>query len=273
MQEKMQQAKVQWNLKNVTAIYDNNDKAVYSSDSDEWGNVILKVNKNKDELSKEYAMLKEMNGKSSCRVFAYDAEHGLLIEERIIPGVVLRNEQNATERVNNFLIMFRDIHKTVDNAQGFETYIDWLNKADVFCSSNNVDMLIAKNMHMAHKIGEELFCKYDDRVLLHGDLHHDNMLLNDKGTYCMIDPKGVIGPEIFDLPRYILNEMDYATDDKCKQHISNIIEMISKKLNYPFQDIMKLFFMEVVLANVWCIEDGEKPNLHQILVATELLNE
>lgn len=138
--------------------------------------------------------------------------------------------------------------------------------------NHNLDISIADNMHKARCIGEELFYKYDDRVLLHGDLHHDNIILNDKGTYCMIDPKGIIGPEIFDLPRFILNEMDFVSDDKCRKHILQIIEMISQKTKYSSIDIIKLFFMEIMLANVWYIEGGGKPNLHQILIATELLD-
>jgi hypothetical protein len=35
---------------------------------------------------------------------------------------------------------------------------------------------------------------------------------------------------------------------------------------------MKLFFMEVILANVWCIEDGEEANSHDIAMAAEMLS-
>ncbi len=273
IQEKVQWAKEQWNLTNTIVIYERSNKAVYHSESDQWGAVVLKVNSDADELASEYNMLNEMSGKNSCRVFAYDAERGVLIEERIIPGIVLRNEKNAAVRVNHFLRVFREIHKTIDHVQNRATYFDWLERADAFCRDHDLDESITKKMHQARCIGEELFSKYDERVLLHGDLHHDNILLNDKGTYCMIDPKGVIGPKIFDLPRYILNEIDFVPDNECKNHVVQIVEMINKEIDYPFADIMKLFFMEVILANVWCIEDGEEPNLHQILIATQLFNE
>ena len=57
----------------------------------------------------------------------------------------------------------------------------------------------------------------------------------------------------------------------CINH--NVDNLIINNMNYPFIDLLKLFFMEVMLANVWCIEDGEEPSLHQILIATLLLNE
>ena len=50
--------------------------------------------------------------------------------------------------------------------------------------------------------------------------------------------------------------------------------IISIKIIYykSLDDIFKLLFMEVMLANVWCIEDGEELDLHKISVALELLN-
>ncbi|HEX3023360.1 MAG TPA: aminoglycoside phosphotransferase family protein [Lachnospiraceae bacterium] len=273
VQEKVQWAKKKWYLRNLIVIYERDSKAVYSSESDLWGNVILKVNRDTEELASEYSMLIEMAGKCSCRVFAYDAEQGVLIEERITPGLVLRKEEDVEVRVKHFLNVFRNIHKRIDNVQSSTSYLDWLRKADDFCMDHNVDILITNNMHKARCIGEELFCKYADRVLLHGDLHHDNMIRNDKGIYYMIDPKGVIGPEIFDLPRYILNEMDYVSESEYKNHVFQIAEMISSKSEYPLNDIIKLFFMEVMLANVWCIEDNEEPSLNQIQIAEELMND
>lgn len=272
IQEKIKWAKEEYDLKNCVVLYEKNNKAVYSAESAKCGKVILKINTNKDELTSEYNMLKELNGKSSCKVFEYEAAQGILIEEQIVPGIVLRNEQNMEVRINQFLRVFNNIHKIADNDNNFESYLDWLKRADEFCINNNVDESITNNMHKARHIGEELFFKYSDRVLLHGDLHHDNMLLNADGEYFIIDPKGVIGPAIFDLPRYILNEMDFVSDNQHKNHILQVIEMISKKTNYSLDDISKLLFMEVMLANVWCIEDGQEPDLYKISVALELLN-
>ena len=273
IQEKVQWAIKQCNLKNTIVIYERNNKAVYASESVEWGSVILKVNTDEAELTSEFNMLKEMHGNRCCKVYGYDAKQGVLIEERIIPGTTLRCEENMVIRVNQFLGLFSKIHKSIDHVYSPITYLDWFKNADAFCMSHKPDEAIINNMHKAYGMGEELFYKYNDRVLLHGDLHHDNIILNDEGIYCIIDPKGVIGPEIFDIPRYILNEMDFVSAEESKKHIIQVAEMISQETKYPFTDIIKLFFMEVMLGNVWCIEDGEKPDMHQIKIATELVND
>jgi streptomycin 6-kinase len=97
--------------------------------------------------------------------------------------------------------------------------------------------------------------------------------MNRQGVYCIIDPKGVVGPKIFDLPRFILNEMNMVSYDNCEVHIRYVIQTISKELNYSSIDIKKLLFMEDMLANVWNLEDDENIDEKQILIVHSLINE
>lgn len=273
MMEAALRGKKQWDLEQLNTIYETDRKAVYASKSPQWGDVILKVDEDKRELECEYAVLKVLNGACSCKVFAYDEEQGLLLEERIVPGTVLRKEPDAMKRVGCFLQVFRTIHREAGHASGFDTYLDWLERASLFCRVHKVEKWVADGMEQSCQIGRRMFETYKDRVLLHGDLHHDNILLNDKGTYSMIDPKGVIGPAVFDLPRFLLNELDYPLESKRKSHIEEIARLIGERLNVSSSNIRELFYMEVMLANVWNIEDGEKPDRQQMQMAEELLRQ
>ena len=259
------------NLSDIETIYENDTKAVYRAEIKSKGSVILKINQNIEELRREYNMLKELDGNGCCVVYEYDVLQGILLEEQIIPGIVLREEKDVILRIHHFADVFRRIHREVNEYGKYETYLDWLDRAYDFCISNDVGLNLAKKMKKAREFGREIFEKYPERVLLHGDLHHDNMLLNSKGSYSIIDPKGIIGPAIFDLPRYIMNELDPYINKEGKEHIISVISLIGKTLNYSISDIKKLFFMEVILANVWCIEDGQELNLNDILIATEVI--
>ena len=126
------------------------------------------------------------------------------------------------------------------------------NKAHAFCESQNVSDVLTRLAGQARDICAELFEKYPERVLLHGDLHHDNLLLRSDGSYGVIDPKGVIGPEILDLPRFLLNEADFGDSS----HMERAIRLVSQACGYPEEDLRKALFMEAVLATVWCVEDG-----------------
>jgi streptomycin 6-kinase len=273
IQEKKQYAISNLNLSCIETIYENDTKAVYKAGMKSKGNVILKINQNTEELRREYNMLKELNGDGCCVVYKYDLLQGVLLEEQIIPGIVLREEKDLILRINHFADVFRRIHREVNEYGKYENYVDWLDRAYDFCINNDVGLKLTKKMKKAREFGREIFEKHPERVLLHGDLHHDNMLLNSKGSYSIIDPKGIIGPSIFDLPRYIMNELHPYINKDGKEHIMRVISLIGETLDYSISDIKKLFFMEVILANIWCIEDGQEPNLKDISIATEVISE
>lgn len=67
-------------------------------------------------------------------------------------------------------------------------------------------------------------------MLLHGDFHHDNILLGNDGEYIIIDPKGVIGDPVFDIARFILNEFDDEITTELYKKINHIISILEKNL-------------------------------------------
>ena len=246
MKEQLQFAIDQWGLSDLCPIYEREQAAVWSAESDRFGSVILKWNST-GQLESEYRMLSQLQGRGCCKVYGYD--QGLLLEERLLSGTVLREERTLEKRVEVLANVFREIH--LPRQEG-ETYLDWLNKAHAFCESQNVSDVLTRLAGQARDICAELFEKYPERVLLHGDLHHDNLLLRSDGSYGVIDPKGVIGPEILDLPRFLLNEADFGDSS----HMERAIRLVSQACGYPEEDLRKALFMEAVLATVWCVEDG-----------------
>ncbi len=287
MKSRIEHAAKKWDLSHWEEIYRHPTKAVFSAQSRQFGPVILKIDQNIAQLRSEHRMLAGLSGDYNCKVYAYDESAGLLLEERIIPGTVLRREASLEKRIQVFTGIFRGIHFSpeVDRvsqegeaclgadrpAQEGETYLDWLEGICEYCTRNDVAEELQNAAVRARGICAEMFEKYPDRLLLHGDLHHDNILARTNGSYAMIDPKGVIGPAILDLPRFILNELD--TDHACpdREHIREVIRLLGAQTGYPEGDIGKLYFMEAVLANIWCAEDGEEMNRHELEVAGSFL--
>lgn len=264
MKDKINYAVRKWELDRLEVIYEHSVKGVFSAESGEFGPVILKINQHKSELESEYQMLARLSGHHSCKAYAFDESAGLLLEERIYPGTVLRRETSLGKRIGAFLQVFREIHMPADSGT---TYLNWLEQICEYCVSHQVEEDMASR---AHLFCAEMFEKYPDRVLLHGDLHHDNLLLRTDGSYAMIDPKGVVGPAIMDLPRFILNELDTAHSCSDRQHIEEVIRLLGEQSGYPAADIRKLFYMETVLANIWCLEDGEEMNRQELELASVL---
>ncbi len=266
-----QPAIAKWSLTDIETIYENQGRAVYSATSEIYGQVILKINIHDNYLYQEYETLKEFQGNYSCKVYDYDEAEHMLLEERILPGTKLREEENIDRRLDGFVSVFKNIHN--QTASEHETYVDWLTKVYDYLYNNNIDSSFTEKVRKALKIGQEMFEKYPERVLLHGDLHHDNILKDSDGYYKMIDPKGVIGPAIFDIPRFVMNELDTDLNKTGAEHIKKVIDKLAELLGYDVSDIRKLFYMEVILGNAWCLEDGEAIYECDINIATEVLEE
>lgn len=268
MDTRRNRAVKRWELNHCEEIYQHPTKAVFSAESEQFGPVILKIDENTSQLKSEYRMLAGLSGSHSCTVYAYDESAGLLLEERIFPGTVLREEPSLEKRVRIFVQVFREIHRPADEG---ETYLDWLERICEYCEQNHMAEEVAKEASRARGFCAEMFGKYPDRMLLHGDLHHDNLLLRIDGSYAMIDPKGVIGPAVLDLPRFLLNELDTEHASPDRQHIQEAIGLVAGHTGYPETDIRKLFYMETVLENVWRAEDGDEMNRQEMEIARSFL--
>ena len=224
-----------WQLTDVKEL---RPQRVCQAQSRLYGPVIVKREPDPELLHREYETLSRMAG-TACRV--YDRAGDLLLEERILPGTSLREQKNPETRLEVLARILENLH--TPETEG-KTYLDWL---DTACEHTKIPSL--KEMgEKARRICRELFAKYPDTVLLHGDLHHDNILRRWDGSYGVIDPKGIIGPAILDLPRFLLNEpLDAVPFDML---------WLAGRLGYPVADIRGAYYVEAVLANLWLAEDG-----------------
>lgn len=265
----LQTASRKWELTGIESIYEKKNKGVYRAESAEFGSVILKLAADHAGLSGEFQALSEMQGEFCCQVYAFDPANRLLLEEQILPGTTLKQEPDWKKRAICFSKVFEKIHVAPKDQASYRSYLDWVRNA---CKSvtDQGNRELSAGMKLAVEIAERMFARYPERRLLHGDLHHENLLQNEDGNYVMIDPKGVVGPPVFDVPRFVLNELDDGEDSLRKAHISKVIGLLSDVLSYPCDDLYQLLFMEIMLANAWNFEDGEEIEERDMKFAWEM---
>lgn len=267
----LQIASRKWELTGIESIYEKKNKGVYRAEAAEFGSVILKIAADNASLSGEFQALSEMQGEFCCQVYAFDPANRLLLEEQILPGTTLKQEPDWKKRVICFSKVFEKIHVVPKDQTNYRSYLDWVRNA---CKSvtDQGNRELSAGMKLAVEIAERMFARYPERRLLHGDLHHENLLQNEDGKYVIIDPKGVVGPPVFDIPRFVLNELDDGEDSLRKAHISKVIGLLSHVLSYPCDDLYQLLFMEIMLANAWNFEDGEEIEEQDMKFAWEMIS-
>lgn len=263
IQRKRELASVRWGLTQIEVLRQAPGRAVLAAESDRFGPSVLKIDSDRARLAKEHRALAALHEAGCCRPYGFDAENGLLLEERILPGTTLREESRLCRRAEAFQQVFCRIHREAGPYFKAESYLDWLGQARKSCAVLPSCRGLARLAAQAEAVCERAFAKYPERLLLHGDLHHENILLRPDGSYAAVDPKGVVGPAVLELPRYIYNEPGPAQKRET-------VARLSAGLGYPARELAALCFMESVLANVWRAEDGEAVRMEEIAEAEEL---
>jgi len=213
--------------------------------------IILKMGLDNAGLKREALALKCFAGCGAVKVLAED--NGILLLERAVPGTSLKSyfpdrEQESIEIVCGIM---KKLHQAnIPATHNFPHVKDWLTALDNDWNIPN------HYLQKAKKLRDELLQTSEVDVLLHGDLHHDNILQNGD-EWLVIDPKGVIGEPAYEVAAFIRNpipELMHHADATTIIH--NRITRFAELLELPSQRILDWCFVQAVLSWVWAIEDG-----------------
>lgn len=213
--------------------------------------IILKAGLDNAGLKREAFALKCFAGDGVVKVLAED--EGLLLLERAVPGTSLKSyfpdrEQESIEIACNVM---KKLHQAnIPSAHNSPHIKDWLTALDK--DWNIPDGYLKK----AIELRDQLLKTADPDVLIHGDLHHDNILQNGD-DWVVIDPKGVIGEPSYEVAAFIRNpipELLHQADSP--NIIHNRVTRFSELLELPSQRILDWCFVQAVLSWVWALEDG-----------------
>lgn len=256
-----------WGLTSFQFIPSYSANLVFMCYSENFGSVVLKISKSSfGGIHTEFNALCQYNGRRFCRVFEADIENGVMLEECVLPGTPLRDESSLDKRLSVFCSLYSGLHITPDRAEIYPTFTEWVNRITEYMSKRHDCKELYLYMKKAKDICSSVSALYSQKMLLHGDFHHDNILLGPNGQYVIIDPKGVIGDPVFDVPRFILNEFGDEKTPELHKKINEIIGSLEKKLNIPNEIIKQCLYVEASMGVCWCVEDGSTPEEYSSLI-------
>lgn len=104
-------------------------------------------------------------------------------------------------------------------------------------------------------------------VLVHGDLHHDNILYSKKHGWIAIDPKGVAAEPAYEVAAMVRNPYEkLRTINNLGPLVTKRIDILAEELGYDRERIIKWSFVQNILSAVWSV-DGVKGPEHALRVA------
>ena len=223
--------------------------------------IILKLGLNSKALTNEVLCLKAFSQHGGAEVLA--SADRMIIMEQAISGVSIKEyfPNKDDDAIKILCATINNLHcATIPKNHHFHSVQFLLKTLD-----NNLDIpteILTKAQHLR----DNLLATTDKTVLLHGDLHHDNILKHGD-NWLVIDPKGFIGDPAFDTCAFISNPSpQLLAQTSCQQIIHHRIRLCAQLLAIPAQRIRDWHYVKVVLCWAWCLEDNLKPDYFAHLI-------
>jgi streptomycin 6-kinase len=221
--------------------------------------VVLKLGVPNRELTSEIAALRHFDGRGAVRLLEADASAGMLLLERLRPGhmlVSIADDAEATAIAADVMIALHHPAAPDSDLIDMQSWFDAFKRlrARFHGAVGPLDgglVQLAENIVVA-RLEDEY-----EPVLLHGDLHHFNILSSARG-WLAIDPKGVIGPAAYEVGAFLINPW-VVTGRRAdtRRLLLNRGAVRSEHLGFDGQTIRDWGVVHAVLSACWSLEEGQ----------------
>lgn len=203
----------------------------------------------------EAAFLRAANGNGAVKLLRFDPERRALLLERLTPGESLKrmcaaDDEQATRVAAGVLKRIRRQPPPSGEFPTLKSWIDDFQTAEPIAYAGDA-MKKAQN-HFA-----ELAASSAERLLLHGDFHHQNILSAGGGRFLAIDPKGIVGDIGFEIAVFLNNPRGWLlARPNRRELLRRRVEIFADAFAVEPRNLRKWAYAEAVLSAWWTIEDG-----------------
>ncbi|MDA1079162.1 MAG: hypothetical protein O2840_00505 [bacterium] len=239
--------------------------------------VVLKIGfPNNHAFIHEINALKLYASIGAIKVIQEDLVNQAVLLERAVPGTRIGDILPDSKQISLVSEVIKKIHQPIplQSVFNFPTLSDWAKAFEKY--RRNYDITTGPIPVRMFEEAEETFSQYDGdertSVLLHGDLHNDNILLSERG-WLTIDPKGVIGNQEYEVGTYLRNPLtDLPENSNFKSMVKNRVLQFSDELGLDRKNILNWTFANAVISLLWFLEDEGELN-QTYLGNAELISE
>ncbi|KAA0546865.1 phosphotransferase [Bacillus sp. BGMRC 2118] len=235
--------------------------------------VVVKMSVPNIELEREAEWLKDNQSEQVVKMLDYDQKEGYLLLEQLYPGVSLSHINDDTKAVDIAATLMKSIRKEPRAGHSYSSIGDWVKGLERI-RENFHGKTVSINCELVDLAEERfhyLLSTMEQSVLLHGDLHQDNILLSHTG-WKMIDPKGVIGEREVEVIPFLRNNL--WKHERPKSVLENRVNHFCHLLGLHRERILLWGFSLSILSAWWLIEDGQsQESVEQTLLLAQLFND
>lgn len=223
--------------------------------------VVLKLGPPSSETGNEIDALQLDGGRGYARLLASDRERGALLIERLLPGEEVPDLDDKDGAVAIATTVMRRIWHPPPAVHSFPTIGDWAEglKRLRVKFDGGTGPLPTHLVERAEDLFKNLLPTSAEPVVLHGDLHHFNILSAQREPWLAIDPKGVVGEPAYEVGAWLRNPIPRIhTMPDLRAIEARRLDQFSELLGFDRQRLRDWGIAQAVLSGWWSAEDHDE---------------
>lgn len=212
---------------------------------------------NNPEIFNEASYLQITGDKCAVKLLNFDEKRRAMLLEKLTPGANLKEicGKDDAKAVEIAIRIMRGLLKKPPQNSAFRRLEDWF-KGLARAENTMFDNKFASK---AYRIFERLNSASKQKFLIHGDLHHENILSARREPFLAIDPKSIIGDIGYEIAVFLNNHLIWlSADDNLQEKLNDAVRQFSEAFEIKSQDLKNWAFAQMVLSAWWTFEENGK---------------
>ena len=217
---------------------------------------VLKLGVPHHEFITELEALRVYDGAGVVKLLAGDIDLGAMLLERLKPGTLLSSLSDDEQATSIAAQVMRRLRLPPPTEHQFSTVSDWASGLDKLREryAGATGPFSAPLVERAETLFSELIGAMGAPVLLHGDLHHKNIVSAVREPWLAIDPKGVVGEAEYEVGAFVRNRLFLGP--KPERLLARRVDQFADELAFDRERILGWSLAQAVLSAWWSFEDS-----------------
>jgi len=191
--------------------------------------------------------------KNTPEIYNIDKKKSAFLMEYLQPGNPLKtlvqagDDEKATRIICHTILALQAVQKKIVGFKHLSALVSDL----IFLKGHMDSRVLSKAQSLFH----DLTIDHSQDVLLHGDLHHDNIIRHNN-CWKVIDPHGYIGDPAAESAAMLYNPIDcFPNDRSLDVVITTRLNILIEELPFDAQKIKAWAFCLTALSAAWNVQD------------------
>jgi len=219
--------------------------------------VVLKIGFPNPEIRREMAALRLYAGEGMVQLLDVDEAQCAFVLERLRPGETLAALPDDEQATAIAAQVMKQLWRPLPPTHSFRPVAEWAaglrGLREMF--EGGTGPLPEELVERAEAHFAELLGSTTNLVLLHGDLHHYNILSAERQPWLALDPKGMVGEPEYEVGPLLLNPFDLLERPHPGRVLARRIDQLAEMLDFDRERLRAWGIAQAVLSAWWSIED------------------